>query len=573
MILFLLLSGIVIGPVLGLLDPDQMFGDLLSPLVSLSVAVILFEGAMTLRFSELQEIGKTVRNLVTIGALVTWAISSLAAWYFVGFEVKLAFLFGAVVVVTGPTVIVPMLRTVRPNSRIANVLRWEGIVIDPLGALLAVLAFEFYISTESHHAVTSIAILFGEMILIGIVLGLAAGFGLGEALRRYLIPEYLRNVVTLLLVFVVFIAAEAIQEESGLLAVTVFGITLANLKELDIDDILDFKESLSILLISGLFILLAARVDLMEIVKAGTGAILLLLTMMFVARPAAVFLSTLGSTLTLPERLMIAWIGPRGIVCAAVAALFALRLEDLGISEAAAFVPMAFFIIIGTVVIQSVSSKYIAQWLGVQDPKRTGFLIVGAGVVARAIARALVDREVKVILADSNYENIRAARMDGLDTYYGNPVSEHADRHLDLTGIGRLMSMSGRENFDVLAAMNFRPLFGDKRLYELPGSAESGIADKHSIGTRHRSVRLFGADTTVNKLTGWLRSGAEIRTTTLTDEFDFAAYQAVNADRFILLFAVDKTGRLQIFTEAGNLKPEAGWKIISLILPAAKTGE
>lgn len=566
-ILFLLLAGIIAGPVTGVLDPDALFGSLLFPLVSLSVAVILFEGAMTLRFSELQEIGSTVRNLVTVGALITWFVTSLGAWYFVGFDVKLAFLFGAVVVVTGPTVIVPMLRTVRPNARIANILRWEGIVIDPLGALLALLAFDFYVSTESREALANVVLLFGEIVLIGVVFGLVAGFGLGWLLRRYLIPDYLRSVLTLLLVFVVFAAAEALQHESGLLAVTIFGITLANMKDVEIEDILDFKESLSILLISGLFVLLAARVDPATIIAAGWGALLLLGTVMLVARPVAVFVSTLGSSLSFRERFMVAWIGPRGIVCAAVAALFALRLEEMNAPGATLFVPLAFLVIIGTVVIQSVSSKYIAHFLGVRDPAPTGVLILGSGIVARAIGKALKECELKVILADSNYENIRMARMEGLNTYYGNPVSEHADRNLDLTGIGKLMTMSGRADLDVLVEMNFRPLFGVQNIYELPNSSEGSVAEKHRVSMRYRGQNLFGEQVSHNRMAGLLRSGAEIKSTALTEEFDYEAYAASHSNRFVPLFAIDGSGRLRVFTDESDIDPEAGWQMISLILP------
>ncbi len=567
-ILFLLVAGLIAGPLAGLLDPDRLFGDLLFPLVSLAVAVILFEGALTLKFSELADIGSTVRNLVTVGAVITWLITAAGAWFFIGFQVELALLFGALVVVTGPTVIVPMLRTVRPNLRISNALRWEGIVIDPLGALLAVLAFDFYISTESHTAVTNIVILFGEMLLIGILLGLLAGFVLGALLRRFLIPDYLRSVFTLLLVFVVFVSAEMLQHESGLLAVTVFGVTLANLPDLEIEDILDFKETLSVLLISGLFILLAARIDVAAIFAVGSGALLLLLTVMFVARPVAVAVSTLGSNLTWRERILIAWIGPRGIVCAAVAALFSLRLEELGIPEAALFVPLAFLIIIGTVVIQSLSAKSLAHWLGVRDPAPSGVLIVGAGNVGRALGKVLKeDCNLKVILVDSNYEHIRSARMDGLDTFYGSAVSEHADRNLDLAGVGKLMAMSGRVDLDVLVEMNFRPIFGIRNLYELPTSAEGNVTDKHRISRRYRGTRLFGDLVTYNKLAGWLRNGAEVRVTTLSEEFDFAAYKEQHEDRFILLFALDASGRLRIFTEAADIQPLEGWKVISLMLP------
>ena len=236
-ILFLLLFGMLAGPVLGLLNPDDLFGDLLFPLVSLSVAVILFEGSLTLRFSELAGVGSTVRNLVTIGALVTWAITSLLVHKLIGFDYKLSILFGAVVVVTGPTVIVPMLRTVRPNKRIADILRWEGIVIDPLGALMAVLAFNFYISTQMGDAAESILQLFLVIVAVGVVLGGIAGFGLGAMLKRYLIPDYLRSPLTLLLVFVVFAVAELLEHESGLLAVTVFDgmIVLPSLRPYEVN--------------------------------------------------------------------------------------------------------------------------------------------------------------------------------------------------------------------------------------------------------------------------------------------------------------------------------------------------
>jgi NhaP-type Na+/H+ or K+/H+ antiporter len=570
-ILFLLLAGIVVGPVLGVLSPDALFGDLLFPLVSLAVAVILFEGSMTLRFSELQESGKTVRNLVTIGALITWLITSLATSFFIGFDFKLAMLFGAVVVVTGPTVIVPMLRTVRPNARISRILRWEGIIIDPLGALLAVLAFNFYVAsaTAEGSTVAIIAWAFGEIVLVGTAAGLLAGFGLGRALHNYWIPDYLRSVVTLLLVFVVFVIADETVHESGLLAVTVFGITLANIKDIEIEDILDFKETLSILLISGLFILLAARVDAAALLSVGYGAPLLLATVMFVARPVAVMVSSLGSQLTFKERLLISWIGPRGIVCAAVAALFALRLEALGVPEAAIFVPLAFLIIVGTVVIQGLSSKHVARWLGVRDPAPSGVLIAGGGIVARRIAKALKTAGIKAVVADSYYENIRQARMDGLDTYFGNPMSEHADRHLEMAGIGKLFAMSGRPNQDAVLAMNFRPVFGALNIYELPINAE-GVTAKHQLATRFRGKHLFDDEITYNKMAGWLNAGAEIRSTLLTEEYSYETYLESYVDNCIPLFTFDVTGRMRVYSSEPGFKPVAGWRMLGLIIEPPK---
>jgi NhaP-type Na+/H+ or K+/H+ antiporter len=557
-IMFLLVCGLIIGPITGLLNPDALFGELLFPLVSLSVAVILFEGSLTLKIEEIRELRRVVRNLITVGALITWAITAIATHLLLGFEIQLAFLFGAVVVVTGPTVIIPMLRTIRPNANISNVLRWEGIVIDPLGALLAVLVFNFILSSQKENALGSILWIFGNIILIGGVIGAVAALALGFVLKRHLIAEYLRNVLALTLVFGVYALAEIVEHESGLLAVTIMGMTLANMKDVDIDDILDFKESLSVLLISGLFIVLAARIDINQLIAIGLPALMVLASVMLVARPVAVFVSTLGSDLKFTERVMISWIGPRGIVCAAVAALFAIRLEEAGYPEAKLFVPLAFMIIIGTVLIQSATAKYLAHWLGVREPPPTGVLIIGAGNVARTIGKALQEMGFKVRLTDSNWENTSRARMEGLDVYYGNPISEHADRHLDLVGLGKMLAMSGRVNLDILAALRFRTEFGSNNVFEVATTRDQLITDKHKISTRHHGEQLFGAEVTHGILATWLRNGATIRNTQLSEEFDFDSYSKQNGENSIPLFAVDAKERLQFFTAGNELKPDSG---------------
>lgn len=566
-ILFLLLSGLLLGPVTGYLNPDRLFGDLLFPIVSLSVAVILFEGSLTLKFEEIKELKSVVRNLITIGALITWFITAAATHYFFDFEYRLALLFGAVVVVTGPTVIMPMIRSVRPNSKIANVLRWEGIVIDPLGALLAVIVFDFIISSHAEHAFSNMLATFTKIILIGMIIGSVSALALGVVLRRRLVPEYLRNVLTLTLVFAVYALSDLIQHESGLLAVTIMGITLTNLEDTDIEDILDFKESLSVLLISGLFIILAARIEPEQMIVAGWPALGVLVTVMFIARPLAVLVSTTGSDLLFRERLLIAWIGPRGIVAAAIAAIFALRLEAANFPEAAMFVPLVFFIVIGTVIFQSITAKQLAHWLGVREPPPTGLLIIGAGNVARTIGKVLQEEGLKVILTDSNWENTKIARMEGLETYYGNPISEHADRHLDLVGIGKMLGLSGRGNLDALAFLRFKSEFGSENIYELLTTREKLIPDKHRISTRHRGNQLFAENINYGTLANWLREGAEIRRTSLSEEYDFEKYLAAYPERCIPLFGIDERKYLHIFTVEKNPAPEANWKIISLILP------
>ncbi len=569
-ILFLLITGLITGPLTGLLDPDTLLGDLLFPVVSLSVAVILFEGSLTLKLEEIKGLGSVVRNLITAGALITWLITALATHYLIGFPPGLAALFGAVMIVTGPTVIVPMLRTVRPNATINNILRWEGIVIDPLGALLAVLVFDFIISSQDGNAYQTVAYVFGKIVITGCLAGFVFAHFMGFILRRHLAPEYLHNILALILVFAVYTLSDLFAHESGLLAVTVMGMTLANMEDTDIEDILDFKESLSVLLISGLFIILAARIDFYQFTQIGWQALGVLAILMLVARPLSVFISSLGSDLKFNEKLLISWIGPRGIVAAAVASIFALRLETRGYPEAVLMVPLAFIVIIGTVVIQSATSKSLAKWLRVREPPPTGVLIIGAGIVARTIGKAIQDNGFNVMLTDSNWENTRTARMNGLPTYYGNPISDHAERHLELVGLGKMLAMSGRENMDTLANLRFKSDFGENNMYQLKTTREKRVSELHRISTRHRGYQLFGKEITHGELANWLREGAEIKSTQLSDEFDFESYQLKYRKNSIPLFAIDNKEKLQFFVAEGKMEPESGWKIISLIKAGSK---
>jgi len=563
-ILFLLLIGIVAGPVTGWIDPEALLGDLFFPFISLSVAIILFEGSLTLKFEEIRGLERVVQRLVTGGLLTTWLVTSLAARWLVDFSWELAFLFGAVTVVTGPTVIVPMLRTVRPTAHIANILRWEGIVIDPIGALLGVLVFEFIISgqggTGLGHAVT----VFGKTIAGGLTLGAVGGQFLGIILRRHLLPEYLHNLTTLALLAGIFALSNLLVEESGLLAVTVMGVWLANMKDVNIEEILDFKESLSLLLISILFILLAARVEFSEFQQLGWAAAGVLVVIQFAARPLKVAFATLGSSLNWRERALLSWIAPRGIVAAAISALFALRLQNQGYEQAALIVPLTFLVIIGTVVLQSATARPLARWLGVAEPEARGFLMIGANPVARLIAEALHEQGVDVILTDSYWDNIRAARMAGLRTFYGNAVSEYADRHLDLVGIGSLLALSPQDDVNALASLRYRPEFGANAVYSLVPSTGKGEGGKHVTAVRRFGRLLFAEGVTFAKLGSLISQGAEIRSTTLSEDFDYATFLEEHGGKVIQLFAITPKGDVRPFTTTTELKPGAGWKVIAL---------
>ena len=569
-ILFLLLTGVVAGPLTGWLEPDLLFGELLFPFVSLSVAVILFEGSLTLKFDQIRGLTKVVRNMVTVGMLTTWLVISIACYSFLAFPFELALLFGAVTVVTGPTVIIPMLRTVRPNARIANILRWEGIVIDPIGALLAVLVFEFIVSSGINQAISHTLLTFGQVIVIGVALGASAGHALGLILRHHLLPEYLHNMATLTLVFGVFALSNVLQAESGLLTVTVMGVWLANMRDVRVDDILGFKESLSLLLISGLFIILAARIEFNQIETLGWGALGILLVIQFVARPLKIFICTWGTNLSWQERALLSWIAPRGIVAAAVSALFAMQLQQKGYEQASLLVPMTFLVIIGTVVLQSSTSRFVAKKLGVAEPEPRGVLIIGANLVARKLAKAIEKHGFRALLTDSSWDNISAARMDGLNVYYGNPISEHADRHLELVGIGKMLGMSPQDDLNTLASLRYKREFGTNAVYSLPIKKKKSSTDKHIVADQHRGYTLFGEEVSYSKLASLVSKGADIHSTLLTREFGFDHYKEKYGKSAITLLAIDNKDRLRVFHAEGQIKPEAGWNIISLINKEAK---
>ena len=561
-ILLLLIAGLLIGPVAGVFNPNILFGDLLFPLISLAVAVILFEGSLTLNFAEIKTVRKNVKSIVTIGAIVTWVITSVATHYLLDFSWSLAFLFGSMTVVTGPTVIVPLLRTVRPQAKLANILRWEGILIDPIGAIFVVIVYEFIVSSSPMHSLE----VFGLMLLVGLVIGAVAGWLIAYVLRNHLLPEYLQPFAVLAVVLGVFAGANVLESEAGLLAVTVMGMWLANAKDVDIRHILHFKENLTILLISGLFLILASRIQLADFHALGWGAITLFVVIQLVARPASIFISTIFSELAFKEKLFLAWVAPRGIVAAAISALFALKLIDDGVAGAQLLVPLTFMVIIGTVVLQSLTARPIARLLGVAEPSPKGFLIVGANDVAREIGLALKKYDCRVVMTDSNWDYIRAARMAGLETYYGNAVSSHADEYLDLIGVGHLLALTPDKHFNAVATSHYETDFGQRNIFRLNGRRHNSGLEKHSATQAHSGTVLFGDDISYKKLASLINQGAEIKHTKLSDNFTLEDYfQQYKGSSLIPLFVIDLKQNIFPFTDVSTLEAKAGWIMIALV--------
>ena len=564
-ILFLLIFGFIAGPVTGFINPDKLMGDLLLPIVSISVAVILFEGGLTLRISELKEVGKVVFLLISAGVLITWIISALSAHFILKLNWKISILLGAILVVTGPTVIGPLLTLIRPVKKVGALLKWEGIVIDPVGALLAVLVFEVIFVGEIMKAGSLVFWGIFNTIFFGGIIGLVMAGLLVILLRKFWIPDFLQESVALMLVFSAFVISNYIQPESGLFAATLMGLALDNQKQVSIKHIVEFKENLRVLIISSLFILLAARLKISDFNNLNTDVLLFLVILIFIARPLAVFISTIKSELNWRERAFISWMAPRGIVAAAVASVFALELNQTGLTQTEYLVPVTFIVIIATVAIYGLTSLPIARILKVAQTNPQGVLFVGAQTWAREIAKILIEKKFKVIMVDTNRDNIRQARMDGIPAYYGSVLSEHIISEIDLDGIGKLLALTPNDEANSLAALNFSEVFESGELYQLsPHNEKKG--NQNDFSPKHLRGRfLFGTGISYNFITNYYLAGWRVKSTKISDEFSFDDFKTKHENSFIPLFVISDDSKLNIVTSADELIPKSGQTIISML--------
>jgi NhaP-type Na+/H+ or K+/H+ antiporter len=572
-ILLLLVFGFCAGLYFG--GPEEYIPpELLFPVVSLSVAMILFEGGLSLRIADLRGIGRAVFGLLTVGIAVSWVLTAAAARWLLGFPLGLAALLGAVLVVSGPTVIMPLLRHVRPNRRVSSIVKWEGIVNDPIGAILAFLMFYALTIGGFERPLLGTLAALTLVIVVGGLMGLVAAILLVQSLRRYWIPDYLQNTTFLTAVVVTFWASNRLLPESGLVAVTVFGIVLANQKAVTVKHVIEFKENLRVLLISCLFILLAAQLKPGDLSQLGWGGLLFLAALVLVVRPVAVFLATARKGLHWRERVFLAWIHPRGIVAAAVCSIFALELAHLpGLSPEVAesiprLVPVTFLVIVGTVAIYGLTAGPLARWLNISDADPQGILFAGADLLAREIALLLDQEGYAVLLVDTNQRNVDAARMAGLDTCWANACSEYAREELDLGGIGRLLAMTPNDEANSLAAAEFAELFGRAEVYQLPPKP----AEIEHLRLAHQRVArvLFDADAHYWRLAqrlagGPAAGGAVVKKTVLTDEFDYQAFRDLYGDSALLLFVIEGSGKLTVCTPDGRSTPRPGQTLISLM--------
>jgi len=474
-IIALLLAGLLLGPVTGIVDPDELLGGTLFPLVSLAVALILFEGGLDLPPRELRSTGTVVRRLITFGAGLTFLIAWYGAREIFGISNQAAIVLGAVLVVTGPTVVGPILRFVRPAGSTGPILRAEGVLIDPIGATAALVAFEIILITAPDEAISRIVLVVLLTIVAGAGIGIGAAVVLDTALRHFLIPDQLAVPVTFAFVVASFVAANEVQEESGLVAVTVLGMYLARRESSTIREVVAFNESLRTLLISVLFILLAARIEPDALRDVLAPSLVFLALLVFVARPLSVLVSTVRTSLSWRERVFLMAMAPRGIVAAAVSAIFAIRLEEEGIPDAAKIVPIVFLVIIGTIIVYGFLAGPAARWLGLAEAHANGVLIAGSHAVARGLALELKSRDVKTVLVDTDPYNVTRAIALGLTARRISILAEDAAHDLDLRGVGRMLAFTSNDEWNALATARFARIFGRREVFQLtPSKRRSG---------------------------------------------------------------------------------------------------
>ncbi|WP_282074949.1 cation:proton antiporter [Maribacter aquivivus] len=558
-ILPLILIGLIVGPISTLYTEDHskiiepiwngtkgLFpGDSLYYFVSLAISIILFEGGLTLKRSEIKNIGPVITKLITLGSLTTFFGAALAAYFLFGLSWQLSFLFSALIIVTGPTVITPILRNIPLKKDVSAILKWEGILIDPIGALAAVLVYEF-ISVGEGQAYTMTALVeFGKILLFGFTFGFTFAHALTFLIKKSLIPHYLLNVVSLSVVLGVFVMSDVFAHESGLLAVVVMGMVMGNTNLPNIKELLYFKESLSILLISILFILLAANIDISDLELIYTWkTIVLFLSIVLVIRPLGVFLSSIGSNLKFNEKLFISWVGPRGIVAAGIASLFGSKLIARGEPGADYITPLVFMIVLGTVLLNATTARIFAKLIGVFLNKSEGILILGASKVSRLIGEYLHKNDRHVVLIDNNQSNIEKANKLGLEAISANIYSDNLTDNIELNDIGYLMALTANSDINRYAIDKFQDAFGEN------GSFRLVDADEMSDPENNPKEGLFSHTDDFIKLTEAARKYPAIHEIELHDTEHYEGLiEITKADADIVpLFLIDPEGEIHIIT-------------------------
>ncbi len=578
-IVLMAIAGILAGPILGILRPPEgvgeglapmeaLLGEFYRPIIAVAVAVILFEGGLTLNFSEIRGLTKGVRRLVFPGVPFAWGFGAIAAHYIAGLAWPLAILFAGIMIVTGPTVIIPLLRQSKLNQRPATLLKWEGIINDPIGALLAVLVYEVVTFDAGGLHGGPGGGQPGE-VLWSLLLAALLATGLGAALGRFTavgfhkgwVPEYLKPPVLLTVVLVCFEAANLLQHEAGLLSVTAMGVTMANSRIASISELRLFKENIAVILVSGVFVILTANLTPETMMQLDWRAAAFIAAMLFVVRPLSIFLSTIGAGLPWRERLLVGWIAPRGIVAVAVSSFFGAALIEAGYEDGARLIPLAFAMVFATVVLHGFSIGPLAKALGLASRARPGVLIVGSTPIAASLAAKLKEMEIPVMVADASWRRLRPARLADVETYYGEILSEVTEHHLDLNRFGTLLAIGSNEAHNALVCTDLAPEMGRAATYQIAARGKDED-DRRALSFTLQGRTFLHSGAPLDELlrrhyAGWTFQKTKLSETYGPDQFA----EALDPDAEIVL--VLRKGAVLIASSDAPVTPETGDTVVT----------
>ena len=570
-------AGLILGPLASLLlgtpllDPQAAFGSYLRPMIALAVAVILFEGGITLNFRELRDASTPVLRMVFLGFPLGWGLAVLALHYVAGLAWDISAMIGALLTTTGPTVVLPLLRQAKLPGRVASVLKWEGIVNDPIGAMAAIFMFEIIHQSALGHDWQAATAFLAMGAFIGAVMGFGFGYALSQSFRRGWVPEPMKAPMVLAAVLVCFAIADALASETGLVAVTIFGLVVANSRLASIEEMRRFKEGIASILVASVFVVLAAKISPGDILSLNLWHGLFIFTFIVLVRPVSVFLATAGSGLNLRETTFIGLIGPRGVVAAAAAGHLAVSLVDAGRADAAILAPLVFATIFASVFGCGFLVAPLAKWLGLSETGPERLLIVGANPWSLGLADALKNADIPVTLADTSWRRLSAARLAGHDVYYGEVLSETADWRLEPSRFAALLAATPNDAYNALVCIEYAPEMGRSRVFQLSGQeahgdTEKAVEDPSSIVYTARGRTAIQRGRGYDGLARDWWQGWRFRSTTLSDEYTLEQCMTDLGDNADLVLARRPNGVI-VLLGPGSQPPSTSGTILVRYAP------
>ncbi|MBL1406621.1 MAG: sodium:proton antiporter [Rhizobiales bacterium] len=566
-IALLFAAGLIAGPVTGFIDPIHDFGEVYRPVISLAVAIILFEGGMSLNFSEIRETSKAVRRIIIIGGPLVWAMSATTAHYVGGLTWQTSAILGAILVVTGPTVIMPLLRQANLKARPASLLRWEAIINDPIGALFAVLAFETFLVINNVHDIDNLLI----KIILALIIAIPLAWGFAKfiiwAFIRGHVPEFLKAPVLVTCALIAFASTNMVLEEAGLLTVTTMGIVLGNSRLASLTEMRRFKETITVMLVSAVFIMLTASLNFSLISGLGWNVVYFIIVILFIVRPIAIFTATIGTGLTWQERLLTMWIAPRGIVAVAVSGLFGATLVDQGIADGEKLLAFTFAVVAATIILHGFSLPILAKFLDLKSTQRPGILFIGCSPWTVAFAEKLKSLEIPVLISDNDWKKLQIARAKNIPTFFGDALSESAHHHLAITTWAKVIAATNNDAYNALICTEFGPEVGRGNVFQIGERINSkdseAFSDRNSLRFTVGGRQLTSSGDSYFGLLSKYSSGWSFSSTQLTKEFTFADFQNSREKGSINIMWFKPNNKFHFASDNEDAQPSEGNIILS----------